>query len=213
MSEVRDRAAARPAARGADPWIDRLAGGAPGRDLALRDLHDLLLRAARHELHRRLSASPDAGDQDDLAHQVADDALLAVTGKLDAFRGESRFTTRAYKFVIFEVSNHLARRATRGRHLIEGEPEWELIPAGDAGAPERAAEQRELFGALRRAIGELTPRQRTVFVAVALNEEPMDVLAVRLDTNRNAIYKNLFDARTRLRAALADAGHDLGAST
>jgi RNA polymerase sigma-70 factor (ECF subfamily) len=49
-----------------------------------------------------------------------------------------------------------------------------------------------------------------VFVAIALNEVPIDVLALQLDSNRNAIYKNLFDARLRLRQRLAAAGHPLG---
>ena len=68
-----------------------------------------------------------------------------------------------------------------------------------------------MLAILSRAIEEqLTERQRRVFVAGALNEAPLDVLAVELDTNRNAIYKNLFDARRKLRSALAGAGHDLG---
>jgi RNA polymerase sigma-70 factor, ECF subfamily len=46
-------------------------------------------------------------------------------------------------------------------------------------------------------------------VAIALNDIPIDVLALQLDSNRNAIYKNLFDARRKLRARLAGAGHPL----
>jgi RNA polymerase sigma-70 factor (ECF subfamily) len=44
------------------------------------------------------------GDFDDLAHQAADDALVAVLGKLDDFRGESRFTTWAHKFALLEAA-------------------------------------------------------------------------------------------------------------
>jgi RNA polymerase sigma-70 factor (ECF subfamily) len=63
---------------------------------------------------------------------------------------------------------------------------------------------------LRNAIeADLTTRQREVFLAIALNDVPIDVLALQLDSNRNAIYKNLFDARRRLRASLAAAGHPL----
>jgi DNA-directed RNA polymerase specialized sigma24 family protein len=68
-------------------------------------------------------------------------------------------------------------------------------------------EQRAQLEALSHAIGELTDRQREVFVAVALNEVEIDVLAAKLGTKRNAIYKNLFDARRRLRASMAAAGH------
>ncbi len=61
--------------------------------------------------------------------------------------------------------------------------------------------------ALSAAIGALSERQREVFVAIALNEVPIDVLALQLGSNRNAIYKNLFDARRSLRESLARAGH------
>jgi RNA polymerase sigma-70 factor (ECF subfamily) len=48
-----------------------------------------------------------------------------------------------------------------------------------------------------------------VFVSVALNDVPIDVVAIRLGSNRNAIYKTLFDARRNLRARMAAAGHPL----
>jgi RNA polymerase sigma-70 factor (ECF subfamily) len=54
---------------------------------------------------------------------------------------------------------------------------------------------------------ELTPRQRQVFVAIVLNDVPLDALALELASNRNAIYKMLFDARRKLRAALAANGY------
>ena len=67
--------------------------------------------------------------------------------------------------------------------------------------------QREQLKALSAAIGELTERQREVFVAIALNDVPIDVHAMQLGANRNAIYKNLFDARRNLRARMAAVGH------
>ena len=76
--------------------------------------------------------------------------------------------------------------------------------------PEDRLDQRARLEALSQAIGGLTDRQREVFVAVALNDVPIDVLAVKLGTNRNAVYKNLFDARRRLRASMASAGHPVG---
>src|SRR5216683_3033294 len=95
-------------------WLRCLSGtgrdgrGTAEREQALARLHDLLLRAASAELRRRSRpAGVEGRERDDLAHQAADDALLAITGKLDRFRGDSRFTTWAYKFVIFEVSAEL----------------------------------------------------------------------------------------------------------
>ena len=100
-------------------------------------------------------------------------------------------------------------RGTRGadsRPSVE-ELEWDQLPDPSALRPEDWLEQRARLEALSQAIGELTDRQREVFVAVALNDVPIDVLAVKLGTNRNAVYKNLFDARRRLRARMAAAGH------
>jgi RNA polymerase sigma-70 factor (ECF subfamily) len=76
-----------------------------------------------------------------------------------------------------------------------------------AARPTDGLEQREQLKALSSAIGDLTDRRREVLVAIALNDVPIDVLAIQLDTNRNAIYKNLFDARRNLRASVAAAGH------
>src|SRR4051794_1010915 len=94
-------------------WLRRLAGSGPERDAAVAELHLLLLRAARFEIARRQAALSHlrGGDLDDLAHQSADDALVAVLAKLDGFRGESRFTTWAYKFALLEASVKVRRRA------------------------------------------------------------------------------------------------------
>ena len=66
----------------------------------------------------------------------------------------------------------------------------------------------DLLAALRRAVNdELTARQREVFVAIVLNDVPLDTLVLSLASSRNAIYKMLFDARRKLRAALAANGY------
>jgi RNA polymerase sigma-70 factor, ECF subfamily len=80
-------------------------------------LHSLLLRAAScYEVQRRRAAFPHlrSGDLEDLAHQSADDALVAILGKLDEFRGESRFTTWAYKFALYEAAAKIRKRAWQG---------------------------------------------------------------------------------------------------
>jgi RNA polymerase sigma-70 factor, ECF subfamily len=129
-----------------------------------------------------------------------------VLRRLDDFRGASRFTTWAYKFALYEAAVKLRRREWQGRELPLEPEDWTLV--SDAGpTPEREAEQRELLDELRRGVGEaLTPRQRTVLVAVALNGVPIDVLAERLDTTRGALYKTLHDARAKLRRHLESRG-------
>jgi RNA polymerase sigma-70 factor, ECF subfamily len=195
--------------RESERWVAQLRAGHPRRERTVHKLHDLLRRAAFHELSRRRGQLGSIGgpELDDLAHQAADDALMNVLTRLDDFRGLSRFTTWAYKFVVFEVSGKVARHAWRRQPPARDELVFEQLPDSLSPKPGERIERREQLDALSGAIGELTDRQREVFVAVALNEVPIDVLAVQLGTNRNAIYKNLFDARRNLRARMAAAGH------
>ncbi|HVY96339.1 MAG TPA: sigma-70 family RNA polymerase sigma factor [Solirubrobacterales bacterium] len=190
-------------------WLRRLGGDGPEREAAVAELHGLLLRAARFEIERRRASLPhlNGGDHDDLAHQSADDALVAVLAKLGEFRGESRFTTWAYKFALLEAGVKVRRRAWQGREVPLEEEGWARLAGGaDAGRP---AEDAELLAAIREEIEAcLSPRQRQVLVAVALNGVPIDVLAERLQSNRGALYKSLHDARRKLRAALAARGYE-----
>ena len=190
-------------------WVRSLRRSGAEGDAALQRLHGLLLRVARAELRRRNSRSLIAGPElDDLAHQACADAMMAITAKLDQFRNESRFTTWAYRFVILEVSNKLGRHFWRSPDLSIDEEDWDRLPGSFGLDPQRRAEWQELIDALRRAIDEtLTPRQRRLFVAIILNGAPVDALAIELDSNRNAIYKALFDARRKLRETLVANGY------
>jgi RNA polymerase sigma-70 factor (ECF subfamily) len=198
---------------GLDPdsagWLQMLAGTGPAREAALARLHEMLVRIARGEVGRRAPRLRLAGPElDDLAYQAAADALIAITGKLGQFRGESRFTTWAYKFVIFEVSAKIGRHFWRHPDIPLDAEDWERLPARFGFDPEQEAEWRDLLAALRRAVDEeLTARQRRVFVAIVLNGVPLDALVIELASSRNAIYKTLFDARHKLRAALAARGY------
>jgi RNA polymerase sigma-70 factor (ECF subfamily) len=189
--------------------VQGLRSTAPERESALARLHGLLLRAARHEVHRRGESLQLRGPElEDLANQAADDALMAITMKVDGFRGESRFTTWAYKFVMFEVSTKLARHFWRTTTVPLEQEDWDRLPDRLGVQPHERAEWRELLAALRRAVeDDLTDHQRRVFVAIALNGVPMDAVALELGANRNAIYKALFDARRKLRASLAANGY------
>ena len=190
-------------------WIAELRAEGPERDTALTDLHALLLRGARFELNRRRAClAPMAREElDDLALQAAHDAMVAILAKLDTFRGASRFTTWAYKFVLLEAAVKARRRAWQGREVVLAEPDLHAF-ADPARGSQEAVEDSELLRAIGAAVrDDLTPHQREVFCALALNGVPIDVLADRLRTTRGALYKTLHDARRRLRAALADAGY------
>jgi RNA polymerase sigma-70 factor (ECF subfamily) len=191
-------------------WLRTLRADGATRDEALARLHALLLPAARFEAARRREHVPYLRDElEDIAHEAAADALISVLARLDDFRGESRFTTWAYKFALLETAVKLRKRAWQARE-VQLEPDaWNLLASLEC-APVEQAEQRELLRTLQAAIGEvLTPHQRHVFVALALNAVPIDVLADRLDTSRGALYKTLHDARHKLRAHLAERDLDL----
>ena len=191
-------------------WLDRLGAHGRERDAALAELRELLLRAARFEVRKRCAVLSQirGGDQEDLAEQSAGDAMVAVLSKLDDFRGESKFTTWAYKFALYEAAAKIRKLAWQGRELPLEAEEWPQVP--DPGpAPQGEVEMNDLLAAIRQEIdGSLTPRQREVLVALALNGMPIDVLAERMDTTRGALYKVLHDARQSLRAALAKRGLD-----
>lgn len=196
-------------------WISALTGTGAARTAGLARLHDLLIRVAVRELRRREASAGFSGQElEDLAHQAADDAMVAILAKLGTFRGESRFTTWAYRFVVLEVSSKLGRHYWRQHPAEHLEPEdWDRLPDRLGADPGEQAERAELVKAVRRAVDEtLTAHQRRLFVAVVLNEVPLDALVSGLGTNRNAIYKAIFDARRKIRAFLVANGYLKGES-
>ena len=194
-------------------WLDDLRAEGERRDEAVARLRALLVRAARFEIARRRPSLPHirGGELAEIAEEAADDAAVSVLAKLDDFRGASRFTTWAYKFALLEAAVKLRRRAWQGRELPLEPEGWTLVPSRAPG-PAETAEQGALLAAIQEGIETaLTPRQRTVLVALALNGVPIDVLAERLETTRGALYKTVHDARKKLRTHLTKAGFDLDA--
>lgn len=195
----------------ADPadarWISDLRDRGPAGVEATRRLRELLLRAARLQVSRLAHQLPAVGaaDREDLAQQAADDAFVAVLRRLDDFEGRSRFTTWVYKFGVHHAGVAVRRQAWRHREVPIVDS---LVVTDPAAGPSGVAEGRELADALRVAIArDLTPHQRRVAIALLVDHVPIDVLAERLGSSRNALYKTLHDARSRLRTALVDSGH------
>jgi RNA polymerase sigma factor (sigma-70 family) len=190
-------------------WVRDLSSRGHRRELASRHLYEVLLRAARAEVRRRAARLRLVGPElDDIAHQATADAVLTICGKVETFRGDCKFTTWAYKFVIFEVAAKVNRHFWRRSGVAFDNEDWERLPTRRGIEPEAHAESRDLMAAVHRAVDEkLTAKQRMVFVALVLNGMPTDVLADQLGATHNAIYKMMFDARRKLRTALADAGY------
>ena len=199
-------------------WVTTLSVPGSARDQALRDLHALMLRAARHQVWRLRGTVPALGatSLEELANCAADDALVALLGKLATFEGRSRFTTWAYKFAVLEAATQVRRQAWAGREVSF--EDVTLVAGSGTGAaardgvlaqgPAEEVEALDLAAAVARAMTQvLTPYQRRIAVALLVDDVPVDVLADRLGTTRGALYKTLHVARGRLRAALAAAGY------
>jgi len=193
-----------------DDWVARLSTPGPGRDAALRQLHGLLLRAARHQVARMTARNPTASTLgaeriDEIVNQSADDAMVALLGKLSTFEGRSRFTTWAYKFAVLHAAVEVRRHAWVGREIpLEQSAEpWSSGPT-----PAEYSEAAALSAAITTAIETvLTTHQRQIVIAVLIDDVPIDILADRLGSSRNALYKTLHDARDALRAQLIATGH------
>jgi RNA polymerase sigma-70 factor (ECF subfamily) len=192
-----------------EDWLSDLRRPGPDGDAAVTRLHELLLRITRSEVHRRSGQLRIKGPElDDIATQAADDAVVSILRKLDSFRGESRFTTWAYKFAVLEVSSKIGRHFWRDPDVSMDAEDWERLPDRFEFDPAEQAQWNDLVAALKHAVhNELTPHQRRVFVAIVLNSVPLDALVLELDSTRNAIYKTMFDARRKLRAFLDANGH------
>jgi RNA polymerase sigma-70 factor (ECF subfamily) len=190
-----------------DDWVEALSIPGPSQDHAMSSLHEMMLRACRHQVRRMRSSLAGAGSErlEEIANQAADEAMMAVLTKLSTFEGRSRFTTWAYKFAILQCATEVRRYAWRNRE-VELNDDVHVLERGPS--PASHAEASDLASAVRCAIDEaLTPHQRRITIALLIDDVPIDVLAERLGSNRNALYKTVHDARTRLRAHLAASGH------
>ena len=187
-----------------EQWMEGLRG--PGRDETLTDLRATLVRGLGYALASR--SDVDEASLEDFAQE----AILKILAGLDSFRGESRFTTWAQKIAVREALTELRRRRWRDVSLdsITGSPDTDFIPvtlADPSAGPEQQMMQRTLLETLRRLISEqLTDRQRQAMIAVYLHGMPLEEVARRMGTNRNALYKLLHDARQRLRRQLPREG-------
>ena len=188
-------------------WVEALSTPGPRQDHAMDRLHQMLLRASRHQVWRMRSTLAGVGNErlEEIANQAADEAMMAVLAKLSTFEGRSRFTTWAYKFAILQSATEVRRFAWAHRE-VELTDDAQLPALGPS--PASYAEAADLASAVRSAIDvALTPHQRRITIALLIDEVPIDVLAQRLGTNRNALYKTVHDARTRLRSHLIASGH------
>lgn len=196
------RRARRLAARTNAEWTDAVRAEDPD---GLADLRLVLVEALRPMLRRKAPAQADA-----LAEDFAQDALLHIIDRLDTFRGEARFTTWAAKVAVRLALSELRRLRWKDvslDDLLDVRPDGPITAEPEAPSPEAATMTAERVALMRALVAEvLTERQRTAIEAVMLHGMPIEEVARRMDTNRNALYKLLHDARQRLKQALEARG-------
>lgn len=207
-------------ARSNEEWLDDLKGSGAVQEAAIADLRNLLLRAVLFLFSRNLGDLGGLARDEilQLAEDCAQDALIAIMNHLSDFRGDSKFTTWAYKFAV-NISLMTARRERwKGVSLdqlsISGDDsllEWVMRDKSPGLAPDQSAMQGEVGEIIREVIErDLTDKQRRVLVLMVFNEVPMDEVVRRLGTNRNAVYKMLHDARRKLKGGLQARGFEVG---
>jgi RNA polymerase sigma-70 factor, ECF subfamily len=198
-------------------WLSALNAGGEMQAAALSELRAYLVRAAAYAIRRyhRVPGQSAPRDVAPLAEDSAQDALSALLQHLHEFRGDSRFTTWAYKFAI-NAALVAARRERWSRRspdsLLEGPDLVDRVSRAPGAEfdPQRRALQAEMLAALRDAVEtELTTRQRQALTAIVFDEVPLDELARHWGSNRNALYKLLHDARRKLKARLGARGYDV----
>lgn len=212
MSQTRVRQRSNP------EWLSQLkADGTPEQAEAIEDLRLYLLRAVLYFFSQnpgdlRSLARPEL---EQVAQDLAQDALLTILKNLDEFRGESKFTTWAYRFAI-NMSLVEARRQRWKNLSLDKILEASDLPDfqfedKDSPDPDRNAQQQEIWDTVREVIAnDLTDRQRKILTAVVFDDVPVDVVTKEYKMNRNAVYKMVHDARAKLRQRLQDRGFDIG---
>ena len=188
-----------------EEWLAALRGSE--QDRAIGDLRAVMVRGLKVTFGGRVRGL------DETAEDFAQDALMKVLNNLDSFRGESRFTTWAQKVAVRVAYTELRRRRWRDVSLQEtlerhagagGEP---ALLTDRASSPERETARKMMVETLQSFIAEeLTDRQREAMVVVMFEGMALEEAAHRMDTNRNALYKLLHDARKKLKKRIEAEG-------
>lgn len=199
------------APRDNDAWVRDLSEPGVKREAALQDLHRLLLKGLSRGLSKWLSSNNP--EFDDLVEDTAQETLIRVLSQLETFEGRGKFEHWAYKISVRIALNELRRRKWKNVSLDylqeenDGKKRAFQFPSLDPSL-DTSLMRKELMNLIQRIIEEdLTPKQRKVMVAVLIQEVPMEEVARRINSNRNAVYKLLHDARQKLKARLEKSGH------
>ena len=204
-------------ARTNDDWLADLTAEGSRQEAALTQLREHVRRGLYAFLRQSRSdmATRDPGDLGQIAEDFAQESLLKILDGLSTFRGESRFTTWAMKIAVRTAVSNLRRAAYRDLSLDDMQergatlrlpPDAAVRPAA-LPDPQREAERREVLAVIEQAVQtELSEKQRTAFIATSVEGVPVEVVARLMDSNANALYKMVHDARQKLRSVLIERG-------
>jgi RNA polymerase sigma-70 factor (ECF subfamily) len=195
--------------RSNEEWLADL-GNSQTQATALSDLREYLLRAVFSYLnrHRADLTHLDQQELEQLAEDFCQEALLLILEKLDTFRGESKFTTWAYRFVINVAAGELRlyRWRTLSIEALAGEqdiPLFTFISDQSAPDPETIAARNQILELLYQIIDhDLTQLQRFALISVHFQGVPVPVVARQLDSTPNSVYKLVHDARKKIKKGL-----------
>jgi RNA polymerase sigma-70 factor (ECF subfamily) len=194
-----------------EEWLADLQASGERQESALNDLRQIIQGGLPYALNKWLSNNDPRLQP--LVEEATQDTLLRVLDRLDTFEGRSQFTTWVHKIAVRIALTELRRKRWENvslDDLVQGEdrpPLLQLMADPNAATPETIVEGEDLMKSLQRIIAEeLTEKQRQALIAIVIKEMPLEEVARRMGSNRNAMYKLLHDARLRLKRRLAQDG-------
>jgi len=135
-----------------------------------------------------------------LAEDMAQEVFLQVYRKIGSFRGDSAFTTGLHSLTVNQVLMHFRKRGVRLEHTANEEEFANVVDT-----PLQSTRRISIIDrlALDKAIAQLAPGYRTVFVLHDVegyeHEEIAEMLGISVGTSKSQLHK----ARMRLRDWLA----------
>lgn len=178
-----------------EDWPGRLREGAEDRDKAIEELRNYLLRGLTRSLTHRYGGKIQVED-------VAQVALIRILEALGTFQGRSRFTTWAMSIAtrigISELRRHYYRDVSLDQSNA-GENVRFDVEDSTMLSTENEAQKQSMFTLLQKLIDECLSEKQKIAIRGSLIGLPIEEIAMRLDSNRNAVYKLVHDARLRLR--------------
>src|SRR5258708_897434 len=196
--------------RSNETWLSDLRSEGPARELALTDLREIVQNGLPYALSRWLS--PDNPLFNPLVEEVTQETLLRVLDQLNTFEGRSMFTTWVHKIAVRIALTELRRKRWQDSSLDElmdndETPAPVRLMADRGPGPESISERGDMLAQISRILDqELTPKQREALTLLGIQNVPLEQVAKRMKTNRNALYKLLHDARLRLKRRLKSEG-------